>query len=72
MALLTKKQEKQIPELVQAALSGETKNVLAMLKKGGLPIEVADSQGNHALGAASCGGHLELVKALVEKGAQLG
>ena len=31
---------------------------------------VAD-QGNHALGAASCGGHLELVKALVEKGAPL-
>ena len=30
---LTKKQMKQVPDLIQAALSGETKNVLAMIKK---------------------------------------
>eukprot|EP01048_Picozoa_sp_COSAG05_P030949 COSAG05_NODE_11028_length_534_cov_0.951724_1_plen_92_part_01 len=61
---------KDIGNLIQAALSGETKNVLAMVKAG-TPVEIQDAQGNHALGAACCGGHIELVKALVELGAPL-
>ena len=61
---------KDIGALIQAALSGETKNVLAMLKSG-IAIETQDAQGNHALGAACCGGHLELVEQLLALGAPL-
>eukprot|EP01047_Picozoa_sp_COSAG01_P078375 COSAG01_NODE_14463_length_1451_cov_1.056953_1_plen_152_part_10 len=57
---------KEVGALVQAALSGESGNVLAMLKRGGMAVDAQDSAGNHALGAACCGGHLDLVKQLVE------
>ena len=63
------KKGKDVGNLVQACLSGETKNALAILKKG-TPIDACDAQGNHALVAACCGGHLELVKdarALVQR-----
>lgn len=60
----------QAQDLVQAALNGEVGNVTAMIK-GGIAIESQDAAGNHALGAAACGGWLELCQKLVEAGAPL-
>lgn len=60
----------EINTLVQACLAGETANALAILKRGA-PVDAQDSAGNHALGAASCGGHVELVKKLLDADAPL-
>lgn len=61
----------QAQDLVQASLNGEIGNVTAMIKKQGIAINSQDSTGNHALGAAACGGRLELVQKLVENDAPL-
>ena len=55
--------------LIQAALSGEQNNVLAMLNQ--FDIAASDAEGNNPLIAAACGGHLSLVEALCERGAPL-
>ena len=63
------KKKKADAALIQAALSGERKQVLAMLSKH--DIAAVDANGNHVLVAAACGGHLELVKELCDLGAPL-
>lgn len=59
------KKTKADAALIQSSLSGETKAVLSMLEKQ-FDVSACDAQGNHPLGAAACGGHLELVQALCE------
>ena len=63
------KKKKADAALIQAALSGEKSQVIAMLKKH--DVAAVDAQGNHVLVAAACGGHLELVKELLDLGAPM-
>ena len=63
------KKTKADAALIQAALSGETRQVLAMLSN--FDVSACDGQGNHPLGAAACGGALDLVRALCERSAPL-
>ena len=63
------KKKKADAALIQAALSGERNQVIAMLKKH--DVAAVDAQGNHVLVAAACGGHLALVKELCELDAPL-
>ena len=55
-------------QIVQAALQGKRDTVVALLD-GGLAVDATDAAGNHALGAACCGGHHALVATLITRGA---
>lgn len=55
-------------ELVQPCLSGDVEGVQKLLSSSTNPIELISEQdeaGNHALGAAACGGNIEVIKTLI-------
>lgn len=57
-----------IPGLIRSAYSGNRAGVTAFLDDGG-EVNAQDKRGRTALYAAAAGGHLDLVKLLVENGA---
>ena len=59
-----RKRVKQATELVAAAIGGDAPTCDALLRAGA-DVAAQDAQGNHALGAAACGGHAAVVARLL-------
>ena len=58
-------------EMVQACFSGDLEAAQKLLQEG-VPVNATDKDQNTGLGAACCGGHLPLVRLLLEKTANPG
>lgn len=64
-------QKEELPEIILATIEGDGNTVLNQLQLPGAEVNQKDSQGCTALHWAADKGHLDIIKALIQHGADI-